>query len=61
MMQLVPHVYCDSVSASRVFELLHGVLGARDFLNKYGVVGLAIAFIIGGAARAMHTSIVEGL
>ena len=32
-----------------------------DFLNKYGVVGLAIAFIIGGAAGALVTALVNDL
>jgi large conductance mechanosensitive channel len=32
-----------------------------DFLNKYGVVGLAIAFIIGGAAGALITALVNDL
>jgi large conductance mechanosensitive channel len=32
-----------------------------DFLNKYGVVGLAIAFIIGGAAGRLITALVGDL
>lgn len=32
-----------------------------DFLNKYGVIGLAIAFIIGGAAGRFVTAIVNDL
>jgi large conductance mechanosensitive channel len=32
-----------------------------DFLNKYGVVGLAIAFIIGGAAGALVTALVNDI
>jgi len=32
-----------------------------EFLNKYGVVGLAIAFIIGGAAGALVTALVNDL
>ena len=32
-----------------------------DFLNKYGVVGLAIAFIIGGAAGRLITALVADL
>jgi large conductance mechanosensitive channel len=32
-----------------------------DFLNKYGVVGLAIAFIIGGAAGALVTARVNDI
>jgi large conductance mechanosensitive channel len=32
-----------------------------DFLNKYGVIGLAIAFIIGGAAGALITALVNDL
>jgi large conductance mechanosensitive channel len=32
-----------------------------DFLNKYGVVGLAIAFIIGGAAGRLVTALVADL
>jgi len=32
-----------------------------DFLNKYGVVGLAIAFIIGGAAGALISALVNDL
>jgi len=32
-----------------------------DFLNKYGVVGLAIGFIIGGAAGALVSALVGDL
>ena len=32
-----------------------------DFLNKYGVIGLAVAFIIGGAAGALISSLVNDL
>jgi large conductance mechanosensitive channel len=32
-----------------------------DFLNKYGVIGLAIAFIIGGAAGRLITALVNDL
>jgi large conductance mechanosensitive channel len=32
-----------------------------DFLNKYGVIGLAIAFIIGGAAGRLITALVADL
>ena len=32
-----------------------------DFLNKYGVVGLAIAFIIGGAAGALISALVNDI
>jgi large conductance mechanosensitive channel len=32
-----------------------------DFLNKYGVIGLAIAFIIGGAAGKLVTALVSDL
>ena len=32
-----------------------------DFLNKYGVIGLAVAFIIGGAAGTLICSIVNDL
>jgi len=32
-----------------------------DFLNKFGVVGLAIAFIIGGAAGRLITAMVADL
>jgi large conductance mechanosensitive channel len=32
-----------------------------DFLNKYGVIGLAVAFIIGGAAGTLISSIVNDL
>ncbi|MCX6649287.1 MAG: MscL family protein [Candidatus Bathyarchaeota archaeon] len=32
-----------------------------DFLNKYGVIGLAIAFIIGGAAGRLVTALVSDL
>jgi large conductance mechanosensitive channel len=32
-----------------------------DFLNKYGVVGLAIAFIIGGAAGTLISALVNDL
>jgi large conductance mechanosensitive channel len=32
-----------------------------DFLNKYGVIGLAIAFIIGGAAGRLITALVSDL
>jgi large conductance mechanosensitive channel len=32
-----------------------------DFLNKYGVIGLAIAFIIGGAAGRLVTALVNDL
>ena len=32
-----------------------------EFLKKYGVIGLAIAVIIGGKANALVTSIVEGV
>ena len=32
-----------------------------DFLNKFGVVGLAIAFIIGGAAGRLITALVADL
>ncbi len=31
------------------------------FLNKYGIIGLAIAFIIGGAAGALVTALVSDL
>jgi large conductance mechanosensitive channel len=31
------------------------------FLNKYGVIGLAIAFIIGGAAGALVSALVSDL
>ena len=31
------------------------------FLNKYGVIGLAIAFIIGGAAGALVSALVADL
>lgn len=33
----------------------------RAFLDKYGVVGLAIAFIIGAALTALVQSVVKGL
>jgi len=32
-----------------------------EFLNKYGVIGLAIAFIIGGAAGRLVTALVTDL
>ena len=32
-----------------------------DFLNKYGVIGLAIAFIIGGAAGRLVSALVADL
>jgi large conductance mechanosensitive channel len=32
-----------------------------DFLKKYGVIGLAIAVIIGGKANALVTSLVDGV
>jgi large conductance mechanosensitive channel len=32
-----------------------------EFLNKYGVIGLAIAFIIGGAAGRLITALVSDL
>ncbi|MBI3792266.1 MAG: MscL family protein [Gemmatimonadetes bacterium] len=32
-----------------------------DFLKQYGVVGLAIAVIIGGKANAMVTAFVDGI
>lgn len=32
-----------------------------DFLNKYGVIGLAVAFIIGGAAGRLVTALVNDL
>ena len=32
-----------------------------DFLKKYGVIGLAIAVIIGGKANGLVTAIVENL
>lgn len=32
-----------------------------DFLNKYGVIGLAVAFIIGGAAGKLVTALVNDL
>jgi large conductance mechanosensitive channel len=32
-----------------------------DFLNKYGVIGLAIAFIIGGAAGRLVSALVNDL
>jgi len=32
-----------------------------DFLNKYGVIGLAVAFIIGGAAGTLVSSMVNDL
>jgi large conductance mechanosensitive channel len=32
-----------------------------EFLNKYGVIGLAIAFIIGGAAGRLITALVNDL
>jgi large conductance mechanosensitive channel len=32
-----------------------------DFLHKYGVIGLAIAFIIGGAAGTLVSSMVSDL
>ena len=32
-----------------------------EFLNKYGVIGLAIAFIIGGAAGRLVTALVSDL
>jgi len=32
-----------------------------DFLNKFGVIGLAIAFIIGGAAGRLITALVADL
>lgn len=32
-----------------------------DFLNKYGVIGLAVAFIIGGAAGTLISSMVNDL
>jgi large conductance mechanosensitive channel len=32
-----------------------------DFLNKYGVIGLAVAFIIGGAAGALISAMVNDL
>ena len=32
-----------------------------EFLNKYGIIGLAIAFIIGGAAGALISALVADL
>lgn len=32
-----------------------------DFLRHYGVIGLAIAVIIGGKANALVTSLVDGI
>ena len=32
-----------------------------DFLNKYGIIGLAIAFIIGGAAGRLVSSLVADI
>jgi large conductance mechanosensitive channel len=32
-----------------------------EFLKKYGVVGLAIAVIIGGKANALVTALVDGI
>src|SRR5262245_61805492 len=32
-----------------------------EFLKKYGVIGLAIAVIIGGKANALVTAIVDGI
>jgi large conductance mechanosensitive channel len=32
-----------------------------DFLNKYGVIGLAVAFIIGGAAGTLISSLVNDI
>lgn len=32
-----------------------------EFLKKYGVIGLAIAVIIGGKANALVTALVDGL
>lgn len=32
-----------------------------DFLNKYGIIGLAIAFIIGGAAGSLISALVHDL
>lgn len=32
-----------------------------DFLNKYGVIGLAVAFIIGGAAGTLVSAMVNDL
>jgi large conductance mechanosensitive channel len=32
-----------------------------DFLNKYGVIGLAIAFIIGGAAGRLVSALVDDI
>jgi len=32
-----------------------------DFLKTYGVIGLAIAVIIGGKANALVTSVVDGI
>ena len=32
-----------------------------EFLKKYGIIGLAIAVIIGGKANALVTTIVDGL
>lgn len=32
-----------------------------DFLNKYGVIGLAVAFIIGGAAGTLISAMVNDL
>lgn len=33
----------------------------REFLDKYGVIGLAIAFIIGAAATALVQAVAKGL
>jgi len=32
-----------------------------EFLNQYGVIGLAIAVIIGGKANALVSALVEGI
>lgn len=32
-----------------------------DFINKYGVVGLAIGFIIGSASRDLVNALVEDM
>ena len=32
-----------------------------EFLNKYGIIGLAIAFIIGGAAGALVSALVSDI
>ena len=35
--------------------------GFMDFLKNYGVIGLAIAVIIGGKANAMVSTLVDGI